>query len=467
MTALSRRAWVRGGLGLGLGALCLPSLLPRGARAGAEAPVRRLLIVMTEHGAVYDRWRMRPGGLGDDADWEVPLGPLTSLEFSEVLQPLHARRERLLILDGIGNAVGTVTALNEHQEGHATALTGTLTQEVDGGLARAYGPSIDQIVAGAIADPGQIASLQLSHGSWPYSYDASGHALPYIFEPAELYAKLFPHGPDEAPPGTDLAAIRARQRHVVELAGEQYAQVAGRLGAADRLKVEQHRDLLAALAVQLDELSKKTCEIPAAPGSAPAWEDPQWYDARAQLFTTLTALALSCDLTRVAVLALWGLRNVDVGAPPGDLHNDFAHAVSVDPLAAQVMTTFGRRHASDVARVLDVLEDIPSAGGTLLDDTLVVWSSELGGPEHQLHHLPVVLAGGSSHFGRPGRYIRWRQTHELTNFWGDEWQGPPHNRLLVSIARAMGVERSSVGATTVALKNGGTLDCTGALDRLV
>lgn len=463
MTPTSRRTWLRGGLGLGLGALCLPSLLPRGARAGAEAPVRRLLIVMTEHGAVYPRWRMRPGALSEDEDWEVPLASLLASEFSEILRPLHSHRARLSILDGLGNAVGLMTGLNEHKEGHATALTGTLTLDLADGPAHAQGPSIDQIVADAIAEPGQIASLQLSHGAWPYSYDKTGKTLPYIYEPAELYARLFPA---DAPLGTDVAAIRARQRQVVALASEQFTAIAPRLGKDDRVKVEQHRDLLNALAVQLDELSQKTCEVPAAPGALAPWEDPQWYDQRTQLFTTLTALALSCDLTRVAVLALYGLRNEQVGAPPGDIHNDFAHAVSSDPVAEQVMTNFGRYHATDVAEILDVLEDIPSAGGTLLDDTLVVWASELGTPEHHLYRLPVVLAGGTSHFANPGRYIHWRQTHVVPGTLGEELQGPPHNRLLVSIARAMGVDRDAVGVTSVPLKDGATLDCTGELDRL-
>ncbi|MDC0722273.1 DUF1552 domain-containing protein [Nannocystis bainbridge] len=460
----SRRTWLRGGLGLGLGALCLPSLLPRGARAQAEAPVRRLLVVMTEHGAVYPRWRMRPGDPSEDADWEAPLSPLAEAEFSEILRPLHRHRARLSILDGLGNAVGMTTALNEHKEGHATALTGTQAVELENGPAHAQGPSIDQIVAAAIAEPGQIGSLQVSHGSWPYSYDPGGKTLPYIYEPAELYTRLFPDG--EAPLSSDAAAIRARQSAVVELARAQFSAVAPRLGADDRLKVEQHRDLLRALELQLEALSQKPCEVPDPPGAAAPWEDPAWYDQRTQLFTTLTALALSCDLTRVGLLALWGLRNEQVGAPPGDIHNDFAHAVSSDPVAAQVMANFGRYHANDVAKLLDVLEDIPSAGGTLLDDTLVVWSSELGTPEHQLHRLPVVLAGGTGYFDKPGRYIHWRQTNVVPGLLGDELQGPPHNRLLVSIARAMGVERDAVGLTSVPLKNGAKLDCTGELDRL-
>lgn len=463
---LRRRALLGGGLGLGLAALSLPSLLPRGARAGGETPVRRLLLFMTEHGTMYRRWRLRPGDLPEDEDWEVPLAGLSADEFSEILRPLYGWRDRVVVLDGIGNAAGLLSGLNQHEVGHATALTGTMAVEVPGSLARPLGPSLDQIVASEIAEPGQIASLQLSQGSFPFCFDGAGKALPFLMEPLELYQRLFPNGPGDAPVPTDVAAIRDRQSRVADLVREQYATLAPRLGAADRLKVEQHRELLAALGVQLDKLVEKTCSVSAPPDGGPAWEDPEWYDFRTQMFTTLTVLALSCDLTRVAVMGLWGLRNEHLGAPPGDIHNDFAHAAEIDPVAEQVMVDYGKYHATEFAALLSALSGVASEGGSLLDDTLVVWSNELGSPDHQMSVVPVVLAGGSSFLGAPGRYVRWRPTHVVSGPWADEPQGPPHNRLLVAIARAMGLELDRVGAATLPLPGGGTLDCTGALDRL-
>src|SRR5262249_14306730 len=156
---------------------------------------KRLLILMTEHGTVYQNWRMRPMGLPDDQDWEVPLAGLAQTDFSPILQSLYDYRTRLMVLDGIGLATGHMTGINEHEEGHATCLTGSLAQPVDGGIALAAGPSIDQIVAAGISEPGQIASLQVSHGSWPYAFDNGGKSLPWIGEPLELYNKLFPNGP--------------------------------------------------------------------------------------------------------------------------------------------------------------------------------------------------------------------------------------------------------------------------------
>lgn len=463
---LRRRALLRGGLGLGLGALALPSLLPRGARAEAPGPVKRLLLLMTEHGTVYNNWKMRPGGMPDDQDWEVPLAGLADTDFSEILRPLHGFRDRLLVLDGLGLGTGEMTGINEHEEGHATCLTGTHAVPVDGGIALAGGPSIDQIVAAAIAEPGQIASLQVSHGSWPYSFDAGGKSLPWIQEPGQLYSTLFPNGPDDPNQmPTDLDTIRARQSAVVELVRQQFNTVAPKLGGDDRLKVEQHRDLLSALGQQLDNLSKIVCDAPDPPSGEPAWEDPQFYFYRAQVYTTLTTLALSCDITRVAVLAFSGLRNEHVNAPAGNLHNDFAHQASTDPIAGQVMTAYHKIHAEDLKNILTALDAVPSEGGTLLDDTLVVWANELCTGEHSMSQWPIVLAGGTAFF-KPGRYIRWAQKNIVKGTWSDVPMGAPHNRLLVSIARAMGADVTQVGVPSITLKGDVPLDCTGELDRL-
>lgn len=465
LPAFGRRRLLAG-LGLGIGALTLPSLLPRGVRADAPGPVKRILFLMTEHGTVYQNWRMRPGGLGDDQDWEVPLAGLAEAEFSEILRPLYGLRDQLLILDGLGLATGHMTGINEHEEGHATALTGSLAKPVDGGVALAASASIDQIIAAGVAEPGQIASLQVSHGSWPYAFDAAGKSLPWLSDPFQLYAKLFPGGPDDPDQQpTDADHIRNKQSKVIDLVRQQYSALAPRLGAEDRLKVEQHRDLLFALGEQLEHLATLTCEVPPQPAAQPPWEDLQYYYARAKAYATLTAVALGCDITRVGLLAYSGLRNGHVGAPPGDLHNDFAHQASTDPTAMQVMTAYHKIHAGDFKQILEALAAIPDVDGSLLDNTVVVWANELCTGEHSMNQWPVVLAGGKQFF-TTGRYVRWAQNNVIKATWSDEPQGPPHNRLLVSLARSMGVDIDQVGEAEVTLKGGGKLSCKGPLDRL-
>ena len=53
-------------------------------------------------------------------------------------------------------------------------------------------------------------------------------------------------------------------------------------------------------------------------------------------------------------------------------------------------------------------EAVPDAGGgSIMDNTLVVWSSELGDGWHGYCHHCTVLIGGDWAF-RTGRYLYWR-----------------------------------------------------------
>ena len=83
-------------------------------------------------------------------------------------------------------------------------------------------------------------------------------------------------------------------------------------------------------------------------------------------------------------------------------------------------------YAERIARLLDQLAAVEEGEGTLLDNTLVVWGSELGkGNSHAFERVPFVLAGGAGGALPTGRYL--------------QFAGVPHNRLLVSICRAMGL----------------------------
>jgi hypothetical protein len=72
-------------------------------------------------------------------------------------------------------------------------------------------------------------------------------------------------------------------------------------------------------------------------------------------------------------------------------------------------------------------------GGTILDNTIVFWHNEFGHNGHDLQESrhPAIIAGGGGKALKIGRYLR------LRNINGDERVA--HNRLLVSIAHAMGL----------------------------
>ena len=66
----------------------------------------------------------------------------------------------------------------------------------------------------------------------------------------------------------------------------------------------------------------------------------------------------------------------------------------------------------------------PGGGGSLLDNTLLVWTNELGkGNSHTLDNIPWVLVGNGLDF-RMGRALKYPRL--------------PHNRLLMALAHGMG-----------------------------
>ena len=66
----------------------------------------------------------------------------------------------------------------------------------------------------------------------------------------------------------------------------------------------------------------------------------------------------------------------------------------------------------------------PGGGGSLLDNTLIVWTNELGkGNSHTLDNIPFVLVGNGLGF-RMGRSLKFKKV--------------PHNRLLLSLAHGFG-----------------------------
>ncbi len=454
MNPVNRRQLLQA-LGLSAGSLFLPS---RGLAMSA-APAKRILFFVTGHGTVYDSWKMRPGGQGDDVDFDADLTTLGSADWSPILAPLERHASKLTILDGLAHVGSIAAAFNEHEEGHATCLTGDLPLPVDGALGKPSGPSIDQILAATATTP--FRSLEYAViGGWNVNFDELGNPIPYESDPVAAWNRLFPGGID----GLDSTAGRiARNQHrVLDLAKQRFDALAPRLSTEDRIKLEAHRDLIADLETQVLALQSLSCDPIDQPGSS--WPAPA---EEMEAFQGLAVAALSCGLTDIITLRGGQLPNDLIGAPAGDIHNDYAHSADSDPTAAGVMTDYHTWYAERFAELLDKLDAIPEAGGTMLDHTIVVWTNELSTGSHHHDNLPIVVAGGTFAF-QTGRLVRYAPVSTVQGPWGVTPVGRPHNLLLTSLAQAMGqTSVTSVGMTQVALSDGSMLDCTGALDRLV
>jgi hypothetical protein len=111
------------------------------------------------------------------------------------------------------------------------------------------------------------------------------------------------------------------------------------------------------------------------------------------------------------------------------------HAIAHREVDADSRAKLVRIHtwyAEQLAYFLGKLAAIPEAGGTMLDNTLVVWLNELGrGGDHSHEKIPWVIAGNAGGFLKTGQVV--------------SFPDQPHNRLLLTLCHAMGVAAESFG----------------------
>jgi hypothetical protein len=166
--------------------------------------------------------------------------------------------------------------------------------------------------------------------------------------------------------------------------------------------------------------------LPAQGNPGAVDQTPEVVDSQIELI----AASLACDLTRVASFQYTLGENDNVGYPwlgINDGHHNLTHAADSDAQSWEQVAQIREWYAEKFAQLLDRLEQITEGDGTLLDNTMVVWASELGiGNTHSFKSTPFVVAGGAGGQIETGRYLEFDEAIE-------------HNRLLVSMCQAMGL----------------------------
>ena len=227
----------------------------------------------------------------------------------------------------------------------------------------------------------------------------------------------------------ELERMRAERRSVLDVLDGELSSLQGKLGAADQLKIDAHLTAVREIEMRLQN-SNVSCKGPVLGNEVDVNKSsntPVVMDA----MISLMASTLSCGLTDFASM------QYRVGENDGgylydwlgitDLeHHLMTHEADTNMNAKAELTKIYTWYAEMFGKFLAKLDAIPEGGGTMLDNSLVVWGSELGkGNSHSFEKMPFVVAGGAGGKLKGGRYL--------------QYQGVEHNRLLVSIGQLMGV----------------------------
>jgi hypothetical protein len=135
-----------------------------------------------------------------------------------------------------------------------------------------------------------------------------------------------------------------------------------------------------------------------------------------RLFLDVMALAVSCGITRIAAM-MWGGGENDkpapfIGIPTSGLSLPGWHGVSHNDtslsaaLGGGLMAKMHNYLSGEYAYFLQKLASYPSATGTVLDESVVVWGTQNGNSQpHTAQNAPLIVGGKLGGGLKPGTLI--------------------------------------------------------------
>ena len=393
---MTGRKWTRRDAMTAVGGAAVLAPFWRPLRGSAQSAFpKRVITVFSPNGVIDDEF--------------FPSGGERDFQLKQGLEPLQPYRQKILIARGVD--------LKQPGRGmaHQVGMAGAFTAQPLGGNGFPRGISIDQRIAQEIGTDTRFASIQAATGIHDtaqiytrMSFRGGGQPLEPEKNPQRFFNRIFEgFVPDNSTgPPDPRAEIRQRlRRSILDRSVSELNTLHRRLGQEDAEKLEFHAQALRDLELRLEE-------TPATPGSCGLPDDvssglnlgtDDLDPVAMRHHMDIITRAFACDLTRVASLML--SRAATPAVPRGlgisGRHHSLAHNGARQPLVQ-----IDRWYAERVAELLGMLDSVPEGGGTLLDNTLVIWNNELrDGESHRFTSMPLLLAGGAGGAIEMGRYL--------------------------------------------------------------
>jgi len=409
---IPRRTLLRGiGTALSLPLLdaMVPALAATAQETAASTPVKRLGVVYIPNGMAMEYWT--PATVGAD------------FELTPVMQPLAGFHDRLLPISGLKLPWDNAP----HAGGSAPFLTGSVgnTGEID----IRCNVSMDQIVAQRFGQHTQLGSLELAMEDRGNSGQCSNSTaciytntipwrdtttpLPMQNNPRIVFERMF--GDSES---TDPVARQQRiqsGRSILDSVLGTVNDLKREVGAGDQDKINQYLDGVRDAERRLEkaeEQKDKPLPVVERPSGIPAS-----YEQHAKLMFDLQLLAYQTDLTRVITFMLGreqsSLTYPEIGV--AEAHHPLSHH-AYDPAKIETMSKINTFHVSLFNYYLERLDATPDVGGSLLDNTLLLYGGGISDSHvHKHDNLPILLAGGGNMGIRGGRHLHFDNDQPLAN----------------------------------------------------
>jgi hypothetical protein len=430
----SRRDFVRQ-LGVSAAALPLITGLPSLGFANHANRKQRLVFVFSPNGTIPPHF------------WPDQTGD--KFELKTILKPLEKFKDRMLIMKGISNKVEGDG--DRHMRGMSCLLTaielfpGNIQGGSDTPAGWAKGISIDQEIKNFLQ---KNPETQTRFGSLEFGVQVEDRADPWtrwvyagpnqpiapIDDPYQMFAKMYGQLADEE-----------SLRSVLDVLVEDLQKIRSQVSLEDRRILEEHESFVRDLEqeLKLAEGQKRDLQPPELiPGVRNTNDNvPELTKMQIDLLVN----GFKSDMNRISTFeftkSVGQARMKWLGIDEG--HHGLSHDPDEKKDSQEKLVKINTWFCEQVAYLVQQLDQTkePDGTGSLLDNTTVIWTNELGkGNSHTLESIPFVAIGGGLGF-RMGRSLDFKRT--------------AHNRLHIALAHAFGHQIETFGNKD--LSSGGPL----------
>jgi hypothetical protein len=427
-TRSSRRQFLRDA---GISAAALPFLmgLPSlGFGADAKKPAgrkQRLIVMFSPNGVVPKTFWPEAEG----ADFTLPTS----------LAPLEPFKQRMLTLHGVCNKIKGDG--DGHMRGIGCLLTGIelFPGNIQGGsdtpAGWSKGISIDQEITNFLQAKAEtrtrFGSLEFGvqvperADTWTrMSYAGPNQPLAPISNPYQMLNKLYGQRKDQEALASVLDDVQSDLK-----------KVGTKISAADRQLLDQHSEFVRGMEKQLVESAKlgNDHKPPTLPEGVR--NDNERMPQLSRMQIDLMIDSMQADFARVASLqytqSVGGAKMSWLGINEG--HHALSHEPDEKQDVQDQLTKINKWYAEELAYLVKRLNDTPEPGGkgSMLDNTLVVWTNELGkGNSHTRDDIPFVCINEG---------LDWKMSRSL------KYKKVAHNRLLLFFVYGFGHKLETFG----------------------
>lgn len=456
---LSRRPLLRRGSQAAVAPIFWPFLDSLRIHAEGGALPKRFVFIIKASG--IDKPNLVPPGLPAYAEKRGDLVDTPLRELPAMLAPLARFKDRVTIVQGLSgqNLKGNHTAGYGTLSCHSSELV-PVAPTIDAllGLKHSTGPYKMYGMATNGTLRGQVSVPDDAYVYPNLSAYRRGRGVAYQASPTKAFQELF--GSAAMSPA-ELKQEAAIQRNLMEFLQGDARRIRGRLGAADKERFDAYVDTFESLRSREQKKAALKERI--------ARHAPRYVSDKYQSMTHMDRMECQFELGAAALLA--GLTNV-ITLRPDTLGSQYQklgtanlglHAIGHGAGVADGTDSVELRRRIDgyhmglIARLAARLASVPEGDGTVLDNTLIVYTSCAGGKHHGgLSDWPFVLLGHCGGALRTGRYLQYPSYGTL----GHRTLG----NLYLSILRAGGIAGAErFGQPDPGLRD---LDLRGPLDQL-